>query len=106
MEIYVDEQTERVYVGYDRGPYRVLDRDGSIGESFIPRGADLVFGDGDAYAIGFDVGYAKGRAKGQVEEALAAARIAEADAAERRRLTFLAALRYHPLSVKSSRGRA
>jgi hypothetical protein len=108
MEIYADETNERVFVGDGRGPYTVVERDGSTSESFIPRGAaKLVFDtdpDLDAYAQGFDEGYKEGRRVGQAEVAEIAAVVAEANAA-RRQLTARIGLRYRPLSLKSVRGR-
>lgn len=109
MEMYADEKAERVFVGDGRGPYTVVERDGSTSESFIPRGAvKLVFDtepDLDAYAQGFDEGYKEGRYRGQDEVAVAIARqLADAEA-ERRRLTARIGRRYRPLSLKSVRGR-
>lgn len=47
----------------------------------------------DAYEIGFDDGHAEGRAEAIIE----ANRLRQ----EQRRLAYLAALRYHPLRLKS-----
>jgi hypothetical protein len=45
MEIYADESNDRVFVGDGRGPYTVVERDGSTSESFIPRNAKAVYSD-------------------------------------------------------------
>jgi hypothetical protein len=109
MEIYADESNERVFVGDGRGPYTVVERDGSTSESFIPRNAKAVYSDaGDIYeaaSAGFDDGFTEGRKRGQEEGALAAAQLSRELDAERRHLAARVALRYHPLAVKASRGR-
>jgi hypothetical protein len=113
MEIYADETNERVFVGDGRGPYTVVERDGSTSESFIPRGAvPVAVGDvaershDDGYDSGFQAGRDEGYDDGHDDgysEGLADGR---RQAMELHRcLTFLAAKRYRPLSLKSVRGR-
>jgi|SRR6478752_3632253 len=103
MEIYADERTERVYVRHDRGPYRVLEPDGSIGESYLPRGGYVSVDTDAAYSGAYNGGYDEGRRVGQREGALATALVAAKADDARRRLAFLVALRYHPLSLKGAR---
>jgi hypothetical protein len=109
MEIYADETNERVFVGDGRGPYTVVERDGSTSESFIPRGAVPVavgdvaersYDDGydDGFQAGRDEGYDDGYSEGLTEGRCQATEL-------HRCLTFLAAKRYRALSLKSVRGR-
>jgi hypothetical protein len=98
MEIYADDHNDLVYVG--DGPYTVLNSSGPTGVSSTPRDGALVHGgepDIDAYAQGFDDGVTWKR-----EQVLRQSICAEAD---RRRLTFRVALRYRPMTLKSTGGR-
>lgn len=99
MEIYADEQNDIAYVGDGRGPFTMVGPDGPLGESYLPRNAGLVFGEDvdEIYARGYD----EGREQGLREmEEIVIKRAVEADA-ERRRLTFLVALRYRPMRLTS-----
>lgn len=106
MEIYADEKMDRAYVGNGRGPYTVLDRDGTTSESYTVHGAELVFGlDGAAYEDGYADGLRDGHDKGH-EEGYRRGREdereeADADEAARRRLAARC-LPYRPMRLTVS----
>lgn len=96
IEVYADEVNDRVYVGDGRGPYIIIEADGPVGESYTPRGGELVFG-GELDAYGYEEGFEEGRKHEREEMAVAI------DA--ERALRFRIALRYHPMSLKGGRRR-
>jgi hypothetical protein len=74
MEIYADETNERVFVGDGRGPYTVVERDGSTSESFIPRGAVPV-AVGDVAERSYDDGYDDGFSGGGRDQGVMSANV-------------------------------